>query len=54
MQKDIIQKWLLKTLVSRTNFSKKICFGTKGFPFTYSKSNKKISYKKGTVKVCKI
>ncbi len=42
----------LKPLYLEPIFQKKICFGKKGFPFTYSKSNKKISYKKGTAKVC--
>ena len=42
----------LKPLYLEPIFQKKICFGSKGFPFNFSKSNKKVSYKKGTCKVC--
>ena len=42
----------LKPLHLEPIFQRKICFGSKGFPFNYKKSNKKVTYKKGSCKVC--
>lgn len=41
----------LKPLHLEPIFQKKICFGSKGYPFTLNSRNKKIIYKKGLCKV---
>ena len=47
-----LREGYIKPLYLEPMFQKKICFGSKGFPFNLNKNNKKISYKKGSCKNC--